>query len=187
VLKSLYQTWLVHGRQPLLLHSREVSLTDANCNCALHKSLRGDRSFLVHGVVDARDGGQSLYLAFNTGPIANGRSLERFRLLADPLIAQIDLAFRRIAALKLPAAAPEQAIVAPQRDMRAREEGLLLLVSQGKSNAEISEILAISACTVKNHMQRIMKKLDAANRTEAVTKFRQVGSAATRPSQLAGN
>jgi DNA-binding CsgD family transcriptional regulator len=39
---------------------------------------------------------------------------------------------------------------------------------EGKTNAEIAEVLAISPLTVKNHVQRILRKLDAANRAQAV-------------------
>ena len=44
-------------------------------------------------------------------------------------------------------------------------------VSIGKTNAEIGSILDISAFTVKNHLQRIFKKLDVFNRMQAVTKY----------------
>ncbi len=49
-----------------------------------------------------------------------------------------------------------------------------MAVSEGKTNTEISDYLDISACTVKNHLQRIMQKLNATNRTEAVAKRRQM-------------
>ena len=43
-------------------------------------------------------------------------------------------------------------------------------VRLGKTNLEIGMILDISAFTVKNHMQRIFKKLDVLNRAQAVAK-----------------
>jgi DNA-binding NarL/FixJ family response regulator len=43
-------------------------------------------------------------------------------------------------------------------------------VRDGKSNHEIGAILSISPLTVKNHMQRILRKLQASNRTQAVSK-----------------
>jgi transcriptional regulator EpsA len=186
LLKDLYHRWLVHGRQPLLLSSADLRLGDSStCDCALHKSLQRGRSVLVHGVTDARDGNHSLYLASNANSIVNGRSIERFRSLVEPLIAQVDVAFRRVAALKMPASsAKQEAPASSPRVLSAREEGILLLVAEGKSNAEISEILAISACTVKNHMQRIMKKLNAANRTEAVAKYRPFGGSKASPQTL---
>ena len=44
-------------------------------------------------------------------------------------------------------------------------------VRMGKTNHEIGMILDISAFTVKNHMQRIFKKLDVMNRAQAVSKL----------------
>lgn len=56
----------------------------------------------------------------------------------------------------------------------AREEEIFQHLSEGKTNTEIAEILTISSFMVKNHVQRTMKKLDAATRTEAVAKYRQM-------------
>jgi len=38
----------------------------------------------------------------------------------------------------------------------------------GKSNIEIGTILTISPLTVKNHVQKILRKLNVQNRTQAV-------------------
>jgi len=51
-----------------------------------------------------------------------------------------------------------------------REVEILHWVREGKSNHEIGMVLSISPLTVKNHIQRILKKLQASNRTQAVTK-----------------
>jgi len=40
----------------------------------------------------------------------------------------------------------------------------------GKGNAEVGAILRISALTVKNHVQKILRKLNVANRAQAVGK-----------------
>ena len=49
-----------------------------------------------------------------------------------------------------------------------RERQILGWVREGKSNAEIALQLDISALTVKNHVQKILRKLGAANRAQAV-------------------
>lgn len=49
-----------------------------------------------------------------------------------------------------------------------REQECLTWMAKGRSNAEIGEVLEISENTVKFHVTNIMKKLNAANRTEAV-------------------
>lgn len=51
-----------------------------------------------------------------------------------------------------------------------REQEILHWVSHGKSNYEIGTILDISPLTVKNHVQKILRKLDVVNRAQAVGK-----------------
>ena len=53
--------------------------------------------------------------------------------------------------------------------LTAREVETLRLVAAGNRNRNIGEILSISEETVKVHIKRIMGKLGAADRTEAVT------------------
>ncbi len=50
-----------------------------------------------------------------------------------------------------------------------RELELLQLVAEGLSNRAIAQQLSLSENTVKYHMRNIMQKLQAQNRTEAVT------------------
>ncbi len=54
--------------------------------------------------------------------------------------------------------------------LSAREAEILRWIALGKTNPEIGSILGISSFTVKNHVQRILKKLDVINRTQAVGK-----------------
>jgi DNA-binding NarL/FixJ family response regulator len=49
------------------------------------------------------------------------------------------------------------------------------LVTKGLTNKEIAEELHVSEFTVKNHMSRILKQLDAGNRGEAVEAMRECG------------
>jgi DNA-binding NarL/FixJ family response regulator len=50
-----------------------------------------------------------------------------------------------------------------------REIEVLRHAAQGESNKEIAGALGVAESTVKNHIKSIMLKLDAADRTEAVT------------------
>lgn len=49
-----------------------------------------------------------------------------------------------------------------------RERQILGWVREGKSNQQIGELLGISPLTVKNHIQKILRKLGASNRAQAV-------------------
>jgi DNA-binding NarL/FixJ family response regulator len=57
----------------------------------------------------------------------------------------------------------------PQNALTPREVEVLTLVAQGKANKEIAAHLGAASGTVKIHVQNILAKLDAADRTQAVT------------------
>lgn len=54
-----------------------------------------------------------------------------------------------------------------------REEGILELVSLGRSNKEIGRVLALQEKTVKHYMTGILSKLNARNRVEAAIMARE--------------
>jgi LuxR family maltose regulon positive regulatory protein len=56
-----------------------------------------------------------------------------------------------------------------------RELEVLHLMALGRTNQEIAEQLVVAAGTVKTHAASIYRKLEAANRTEAVSRARQLG------------
>ena len=49
-----------------------------------------------------------------------------------------------------------------------REKEILVLISQGMSNAEIADRLVVSATTVKTHVGNVLAKLDVRDRVQAV-------------------
>lgn len=55
-----------------------------------------------------------------------------------------------------------------------RELEVLQLVASGRSNREIAQDLTLALGTVKSHLHNILQKLDADNRTEAVTRARDL-------------
>jgi DNA-binding NarL/FixJ family response regulator len=67
---------------------------------------------------------------------------------------------------------------APQRafpELTDREEEVLSLVAQGKSNQEIARRLFVSLKTVRNHISNILVKLQVADRAQAVIRARDAG------------
>ncbi|HLF29010.1 MAG TPA: LuxR C-terminal-related transcriptional regulator [Anaerolineae bacterium] len=59
--------------------------------------------------------------------------------------------------------------------LSARELEVLRLMAEGRPNQAIAEALVISVGTVKSHINRILGKLNAGNRTEAVAHARTLG------------
>ena len=57
--------------------------------------------------------------------------------------------------------------VNPLDDLSKREEDILKLVAQGKSNREVGEALDLQEKTVKHYMTSILQKLHVRNRVEA--------------------
>jgi ATP/maltotriose-dependent transcriptional regulator MalT len=59
--------------------------------------------------------------------------------------------------------------------LTARELDVLRLLAAGAPNPQIAEQLVVSLDTVKKHVSHLLGKLGAANRTEAVTRARELG------------
>ena len=60
-------------------------------------------------------------------------------------------------------------------DLTERQQNVLHYVSQGLSNPEIAKTLGVSVITIKKHMESILAKLGAANRSEAITIAVRIG------------
>lgn len=60
-------------------------------------------------------------------------------------------------------------------DLTIRQQQLIGLVAQGLTNKEIATHLNLSEFTVRNHIHRILKQVDAESRTEAVKAVRGYG------------
>jgi DNA-binding NarL/FixJ family response regulator len=56
-----------------------------------------------------------------------------------------------------------------------RESQVLKLMGEGHRDKEIAEILGIAPTTAKNHVKSILEKLNAKNRTQAVSLAREMG------------
>jgi transcriptional regulator EpsA len=171
LLKRLHSQWVEAGRQPLLVKAAQLDgMRPDSCSCHVHSALSRMRFVLVHGVRDARGGHESLYVALGSGSFVKGRSRERFLSLVDLVTAQIDFAFRQLAAYPLDESGAEDPD-GERLDLSSREQEILDWVCRGGTNAEIATALEISPFTVKNHVQRIFRKIGVSNRTQAAAKY----------------
>lgn len=90
-------------------------------------------------------------------------------LVLRTLVPQLHLALSKSQAWR----PPEQRELPEDEDeweLTDRQLEILHWVKLGKTNFEIAQILDISALTVKNHLQKMFKKLNVHNRAQAVAK-----------------
>jgi predicted ATPase/DNA-binding CsgD family transcriptional regulator len=73
------------------------------------------------------------------------------------------------------ASADAAAKAAPQQLLTAREREILGLMAAGLTNPQIAGQLTIGAGTVKTHTLTIYRKLEVANRTQAIVRAQEVG------------
>ncbi len=110
------------------------------------------------------DGDQDIYRALEAGV--------RGYLLKETAHADVVHAIRTVHAgkrLMPPDVAVRLSEYFPQVALTMRETEVLELVSQGLGNKEIADRLGTASGTVKMHVQNILDKLGAADRTHAVT------------------
>ena len=69
-------------------------------------------------------------------------------------------------------------------DLTRREQGILQLVAEGHSNANLAKMLWVTEQTIKFHLSNIYRKLDVSNRTEAA-RWAQLHGLLAEPSQVA--
>ena len=62
-----------------------------------------------------------------------------------------------------------------QNELTTREHEVLLLMAKGFSDKDIADTLGIAATTAKNHVRKVLDKLGAKNRTQAVAFGRDAG------------
>jgi two-component system nitrate/nitrite response regulator NarL len=98
------------------------------------------------------------------------RSVERGEVLCSPGMAAG--LFRRVATL-----ARERQLDPIDEKLTTRELDVLRLIEEGLANKEIATALSIELPTVKNHVHRILEKLNVHRRTEAAARARRYGLA----------
>lgn len=172
LLKRLFNYWLSHTKAPFTLSAEGGVFQDCDVLPAeVNLHLKSMKSALVHGIKDHRGRHDCLYILLNSSSTMPNSS----RHLLESLLPYIDSALRQLE--HLPGQHPEEKVEEepeePMEHLSAREIEIMEWVRNGKTNQEIGMILDISSFTVKNHLQRIFKKLDVLNRAQAVAKFKQ--------------
>ena len=175
LLCGLYDRWVLIEKAPYVIGVDDsgFSLNDSSLQCALGSALKGMRTAIVHGIRDERGRHDCLYVMFSSSDArdSQGRSAVAY------LLPYLDTAMRQVAhpvAQQSAVAVSDESIEpASEFGLSEREIEIMEWVRIGKTNVEVGMILDISSFTVKNHLQRIFKKLDVYNRLQAVARFEQ--------------
>jgi DNA-binding NarL/FixJ family response regulator len=116
-------------------------------------------------VFEALKAGASGYLLKNTGLVNIIEALKELYDGGSPMSSNI--ARKLVRSFQH---APSTSAVVATATLSARENEILQLLSRGLLYKEISDQLAISTSTVRQHIHRIYEKLHVQNRTEAINK-----------------
>jgi transcriptional regulator EpsA len=123
----------------------------------------GARGVLAHGTYDIF-GKVASFFVFGCKPDTMG---QRHSYLTELVVPFLHLAWVRIQ-VNRPAGEAAGAAPGASTLLTSREQEILRWIHLGKSNIEIGTILSISPLTVKNHVQKILRKLNVQNRAQAV-------------------
>ena len=93
----------------------------------------------------------------------------RHSFMLEIILPYLHVTYQRIVAVER-RREPRRTSATNDTAVTGREIEILGWVREGKSNKEIGMLLCISPLTVKNHVQKILRKLGATNRAQAVSK-----------------
>lgn len=176
LLMQLFAHWADGGLVPFAVNTRSncFLLDDARLHSEFGDALQDMGCAMVHGCADQRDSTHCLYVVLSTKDSYSAVELSAM----SSVLPYVDAALRQVKNLPhqnhhQPTPTHTSTHTPPGHDLSDRELEILHWVSVGKTNPEIGSILDISEFTVKNHLQRIFKKLNVSSRAQAVSIFAQ--------------
>src|SRR5438093_9660405 len=168
VAPALLKAWEERRYQPVVFEigsgTNAGPLQSGAFTRELEKS--GATQLLVHGLHDS-DGRAISLFTFACRPGSVG---PRQAYLAQLLVPALHAAWVRTQLQQRRAERGAAEKSHGQSVLTVRELDILKWIYLGKSNFEIGAILKISPLTVKNHVQKILRKLNVVNRTQAIGK-----------------
>lgn len=162
LLHALLAAWARGGQVALLLGATPSADVEPSVVEVLRRQDLSNA--VIHGL-PGLDGSATAFFAFFKLP---GAPSTREPRMLELLLPYLYTAWLRANCDKAGRAGARSA-AAPDI-LTTREVEILNWVERGKSNSEIAQILSISPLTVKNHVQKILRKLDVQNRAQAVAK-----------------
>jgi len=159
----LIKTWEDNYFHPVFVDAGNASQF-AQVPLARELTRIGTSGVLAHGTYDVF-GKVASFFVFGSKP---GTVAARQSYFAELLVPFLHLAWVRTQVTRPAAEGGRGASPSAPALLTLREQEILRWIHLGKSNIEIGAILGISPLTVKNHVQKILRKLNVQNRAQAV-------------------
>ena len=165
LVSHLLKAWEENYFQPVFLNLNTAGIS-LDSGLAREFNRIGAQEILVHGTYDSLGRPASFFIfACHPGSVA-----PRQAHLVELLIPSLHTAWMHTQ-FSRPASTDKAHAPSREHDLlTSREHEILRWIYRGKSNIEIGMILGISPLTVKNHVQKILRRLDVLNRAQAVGK-----------------
>jgi transcriptional regulator EpsA len=189
-LQQIIGHWIERRGRPLLLDLRQLSGGAASVSRDVLLA-DGYLELLVHGVSRPQRPAELESLFIISTP--HKRYDESHALYLELLLPHMHSAWLRVQATEREHAGLQSMALSQRAEpvrhalVTDRESQILFWVREGMSNQQIGDHLGISVLTVKNHMQKILRKLDATNRAQAVAKAMTLNLLARDNSQSPGD
>ena len=165
---GLIKIWKQHNLLPVIGQAKDLA-APLGQHLGRELSRIGATRLAVHGTADAEGGASSLFV-FACEPDSPGDNGSYVLQLIVPFLSAAWVRSQPRESTR-----GETASVVSSGVLTAREREILKWIYLGKSNAEVGAILSISPLTVKNHVQKILRKLKVVNRAQAVGKALDAG------------
>ena len=164
VAPGLIKTWEERRFRPLVLDAADGSVL-AQGSFSRELARLGATRLFVHGTHDAQGQMMSLFVFACAPQTAAPRHASMLQMIV-PFLHSAWVRTQIDAAAKVGDASQATGVT----NVTSREQEILKWIYLGTSNIEIGAILSISPLTVKNHVQKVLRKLNVVNRAQAIGK-----------------
>jgi transcriptional regulator EpsA len=172
LMQYIVTTWIDNRGRPLVVQLAELPGRSIAAACAALQAA-GFTELLVHGVSRPQRASEIETLFVFASPRASVSALQL--ACSEMLLPYLHSTYLRVQSVEREIGEVRPKQVLPKRgytsaSISERECQVLAWVREGMSNQEIGAQLGISPLTVKNHVQKILRKLGANNRAQAVAR-----------------
>ena len=172
LMQQIVSAWINNSGRPLVV---KLSALSGRVTASAAEGLRsaGFTELLVHGVSRPQRASEieTIFVFASPGVVVSAMDASSI----DLLLPHLHSTYLRVqsfesenSAQRVPTASAPSGY--SSASISEREEQVLCWVREGMSNQEIGVQLGISPLTVKNHVQKILRKLGANNRAQAVAR-----------------